>query len=1662
MDLLKSLTKRANSILEKVLTKLGDGGCPCPVIYIGHPPKTWQRALFEGVWYGYGNYYAPLFIRLSNKKSILICHFPLLSDRETFICDGKEYVYVPKLYTSDQKEREDKTRNLRFYGFKDSYESLLDILKNKLKRLPIISEETVFLIGGHSILFDYIRGKYKGFNCYLLDSTNPLSEVSHQRKFVFQGRGVKGRDSHPTHYGRLCIIETPESEDIGFALHLAKYAVPRDGEILTPLKDISTCRINNIPPKIDSNEYIIDKITSNKHGKVLARGGNDCELIDVSQAKYQDSHIDQLFGLAALQIPFIHHNDPARCIIAVKELKQALPLIEPEIPLIQTGAEEEVAKLSRRVIYAEESGKIKKVSSTEIIIRYDSGKKVTYHLIPKLPVLGKTDFSQKPCIKKGQEIEKGQPLINASGIINGKLALGINVLVAYMPYYGYNFEDGVVISESLANKLKSIHLERLTFLLKEKETFKKLVKEGQVVREGDEILEITQKKSSISKKKCPFGIEGEVVHTLIKADSIEIWIESKKGTELGDKLAGRHGNKGVVTKIVPDKEMPYFLDEKGEVDSKNSPNYHNENAPHTHVEMLLNPHGIPSRMNIGQLLETHMGWVAKYHPKDNIRQKAKQMGAPFADVNLDELSKWLKESGLDEYGKIKLRIYDSKNNKSLEVKHPVVVGYQYIMKLNQLASEKISYTSAFIPRDRVTLQPVRGRKIHGGQRIGEMETWALIAHQAWDILAEFLGEKSDARVLGRSRSIPETLCALIFYLRALYISLEFLDASKQPISPTKFHETPYLNIKGYRLRTIDPLKKTDFNKWGCKIVKGESGLKQFENILRKKKRPKTMGVIEFSGKILVEALTGTKNNRKILQPFYIKYLPVLPAIYWTPPLEIEEEGIKHKIRSLREIYKKILNNYNNKLKSTYLKRTLNEYFRILEHIIKSKRAKGFIREHILSKRINHSARAVIVPDPQIPIGKAGIPKKIMKSLKIQQQEEPIILNRQPTLHKYSLQAFKAIFIEENVIKINPLVCAGFNADFDGDQMAIYLPFKKPSETMFSDKLLLSTHGDLNLHLSQDIVSGVYYATNSDEGRREFFKIINDNEIINGLDTRPIDKESLKKIIKNYLIKDGIKMPSSLVEKIALFGFEKATLAGITFSIFDLKDLSLSREEREMENFGEDHIKKIEEKLWEKASETLKSKFNPVALMFVSGAKGNKSQLRQMIGVKGFVKRIDGKQINFPIISNYLEGLTPTEYFIASFGGRKKLTDRKIAISDMGKRFRDLIYSTSHLKITGDACNTTKGIYLSVEESLGRVLLENVYDSNGSIIARSEEIINEKCMEKIRQYKEEILVRSPLYCDKKEGICPKCFGWDPSQREFPKKGFPVGIVAAQAIGERNSQKVIDGEANSKDINKKFPSKYIPQKKEKERLLAMKKLYDGEIDSRYLEVYLRTLTKKGKYEKPPLADAAYRAPLLKLRKFANENKIIFDNDFKDWRDMLFIGGPKVSPLKEEPGYEHGDFPEQDKFIDKEEFEYLVHDEMLSLKEEIPIEEPELDKTKEYFLSTQLKPYIVGIITDSEGYSSIIGFLQVPLKTKQDKLKEVFSIAEIIVEKCFNRQGELIGKIKREEIATLLENKGIKKVPSLSNISRIVQKLFFWNMSTCKLMPAARSLGRGRPRV
>jgi DNA-directed RNA polymerase subunit beta len=673
-----------------------------------------------------------------------------------------------------------------------------------------------------------------------MDQTNSLAELTHKRRLSALGpgglsrerAGFEVRDVHHSHYGRICPIETPEGPNIGLIGSLATYArvnkfgfietpyrVVRDGTVTDEIVYLTADREDeyiiaqaNTPVDPESGRITSESVVSRYAEEYIEEPASRVQLMDVSPK--------QIVSVATALIPFLEHDDANRALMGANMQRQAVPLLQPSAPIVGTGMEYRAAKDSGSLVVASHAGTVTSVDAKGVTVRDREGVEKTYELLKFVRSNAGTCINQRPIVSVGDDVVAGQVLVDGPSSDQGELALGQNVLVAFMPWEGYNYEDAILISERMVkeDRFTSIHIEeyeceaRDTKLGPEEITrdipnvgedaLKDLDERG-IIRVGAEVrpedilvgkvtpkgeTELTAEERLLraifgeksrevrdTSLKVPHGEKGKIIDVKVFSREngdelspgvnhlVRVYVAQKRKILQGDKMAGRHGNKGVIAKVLPEEDMPYMED--------GSP-----------VDIVLNPLGVPSRMNLGQIMETHLGWAA--------RMLGMSVATPVFDgAHAEDIAEWLQDAGLPADGKTWLR--DGRSGERFS--RPITVGLIYMLKLAHLVDDKIHARSTG-PYSMITQQPLGGKAQFGGQRFGEMEVWALEAYGAAYTLQELLTVKSDD-VVGRVKTyeaivkgenvmepgVPESFKVLIKELQSLALDVKVLTENREEV-----------------------------------------------------------------------------------------------------------------------------------------------------------------------------------------------------------------------------------------------------------------------------------------------------------------------------------------------------------------------------------------------------------------------------------------------------------------------------------------------------------------------------------------------------------------------------------------------------------------------------------------------------------------------------------------------------------------------------------------------------------------------------------------------------------------------------------------------------------------------------------------------------------------
>lgn len=1516
---------------------------------------------------------------------------------------------------------------------KSKWEITRKVLNNIDNKDRDISE----ILGGANILKRQIEGVFEA--AQLPEQTNPLQMVSNHTKTTILGKAfggisgdnvnlMKDKEINPTHLGLLDPLQTPESSDTGLILHTPLGAKKSGNGLITQAYSTKLKKV--VPVSASDMEHAVVAYPDQFTFKQTASGVSATPISefvtvydsDRTTSKRAAKDVDYiltsskgLFSISANLVPFVQNTNGNRAMMASKHQEQAVSLKEREQPLVQTQTDRSGVSFESLIgsMYSHQApvdGKVVKIDSNAIYIQGSDRKPVKVSIYDQYPLNGsKHVIHAEPSVKVGDTVKKGQLIADTNFTKDGKLSIGTNLRTAYIPYKGYNFEDGVVISESAAKKLTSVHLHEETFTQypntlvdlnkwvayagAEKATpdrVKKIdkdgvIKVGQKVVPGD-ILICALFRSDVNKEHQQMtkmfksnlamynerGVYwdheygGTVAKVVRAGKEIKVFISTEQGMEPGDKIAGRHGNKGIVTKILPDHEMPK--------DKDGNP-----------VHVLLSPAGIPSRMNIGQVLETAASKIAKKTGKPYIIENFKP-GVDYSQKVLDDL-KAHNLSDTDE-------LFDPTSGKSLG---QVLTGEQFILKLDHQAEKKVTARSTGITQGGTYTdsgQAGRGSGVPGGgQKVGQLDTYALLAHGATAYMREAATFKSDknqsevwkAVMTGAPLPAPKvstTTLQFQDYLRGMGISMD-RKGDTYVLSPMTDKQTEHMaggksgeikmpakalkakggmteeeknglfdtkvtgGLKGEKwsyigldrkfpnptfengIKSLLGLKDAEFEELvGDKLVGGKSGFSIIEEKLAAINVKKELKASQDA----LPGLKGSDLNKMYKRVRYLKALdtldispvdaylnkslPVLPPTL--RPIKIGFDG-SQIVDDFNYLYLNI-GQMNEQVKgmdkATPLSIKQEQYASMYDAIRalkmngmdqgsgskarhytglmekmtgKGKQPKqSFFQDKVISKRQDLSGRSVVIPDPELNLDEVGVPKVMamemfkpfivkemvrtlvatnpldalmkikqndpnaVKALEKVMQDRPVIMKRDPALHKFSIQAFKPKLVEGKSINIHPLVCGGFNADFDGDTLALYVPVSdeavaEAKEKMMPSKNLFSptSYGLMPLP-SQDAVIGMYLATGW--GKKINFVASKEEDVVDPLKANRIqptdvisymgkettagrlllhmgvpqamkphqkllyDKEFRmnKGALKNILTEVARNHPEEYAVAADHFkkhGINLAYLEGASVGIKDFHDGKGIRDQvLKPYKKQEDQIRKTVKdpkerdkqivKLYQKAQGELKSVGtaaydrrgdNRMYAWASSGAKGNWEQFGQMVMGPLIVQDPAKKEVPVPITTSFGEGLPISQYWASLHGARKGTIDRASGTADPGALTKDLVNTVMGYKITMEDCGTKKGVLLDVKEVdiEGRLLAQEIKLQDNTIVPRNT-ILSTVEIGRIKNSKiNQIVVRSSLHCEARNGICQKCFGLN-ENRKFHSIGTNIGTIAGHAVGEPVTQ------------------------------------------------------------------------------------------------------------------------------------------------------------------------------------------------------------------------------------------------------------------------------------
>jgi len=1472
-----------------------------------------------------------------------------------------------------------------------------------------------------------IRTMYRTSLANVPDQTNPLEMLSGQQKTTITGEGgIKSAHGiseeaklvDPSHLGYLDPIHTPEGQSTGVTLRLPLGAKKRGHDVTIRMFNVKTGRTEDVTPEkaMSANVVLPDQVTW-KGGKPVAAAktvkmsgpGNDVIEGPMKKADYVMKDPVQMFSMASNLVPFIAADHPNRSTMAGRHMEQAIPLASREAPLVQSMA----AKNSFEKVMGQYAGHasrwggtVTQVKKDGIVIKGEDGKSHEVQLYDHFPLNADKGFMHSvPLVKPGDTVKKGQAVADTNFTKDGTLALGTNLKVGYMPYKGYNFEDGVVISESAAQKLSSEHLHRKTLerdkqVLLNKNKFqayapdamtreqadklddKGIVKPGQLVLPGDTLIaalrertdrredkELAMIHKSLVKPYADASVKWEADHPGIvqevftKGKKTAVHVKTLEPAEIGDKLAGRHGNKGIITKILPDHEMPQLKDG-------------------TPLQILLNPTGVPGRTNLGQMLETAAGKIAQKTGQTYTIKNFQPNEDLHAKVTAD-----LKKHGLSD----KEEVVDPSSGRVLG---SILTGPQHIIKLKHQVEKKLvaraggpgyAYDRNLVPK---------GGGPHGAQALGTLGLYSMLAHGAKANLREMQTLKSDAgqndefwAALQAGEPLPAPRPTFAYnkftsYLNALGVNVkkegnnlslvpftdqqvkemsngEIKDAGRMvrakdlkpevgglfdpqvtgglegtkwghirlaepmpnPLFERAIQSLTGLDQKGY-MDVVTGRKAVDKN--GKVVSKLDSGVTGGPGIAQLLKKVDTSTALADAQKALenpnlkgnrldqinkrVKFLSALNNaGLNAHDAYMMKNVPVLPpsmrplsqlpngdlnfddlnGLYKGVHLTSHQLGNAPAVLPEEEKQETREELYDGLRALTGLSGNPSREFRGILDIIGGKRLEtsgghatgkklgspkeGFFQKKLVQRKQDLSMRSTIVPEPALGLDEVGIPRQaaleiykpfvvrelrgmtgitpleaqkqikqggelVNRALERVVEQRPVLLKRDPALHKYSVQAFKPRIVGGKAVQIHPLVTSGFNADFDGDTMAAFVPVTNEAvdeaKKMYPSRNLFSpSTGNLMYTPTLETQLGLYGITQSGKKTDHSFKDIkevhsavnkgtlgfNDHVKVGGIastagrfligealpppmradflkKTDPMGKREQRELLTT-LAKDHRNDYGEVVNKLKDLGNRWSTETAFSLGLDDIKPERAMRDRimkaADKNSVGRSDAKSVQ--AYDKATQAMSKQIDSIStqdnnlmLMHRAGIKPTMDTLRQIKMAPMLITNAKGETIPTPVRKSYAEGLDLADYWTSMSGARKGIIQKVQQVQEPGYLSKQVMNSVMNNVIASDDCGTSKGISLAVDEKdvLDRHLATTVRAGNKTFTAGT--LITPEVRNSLRNNKVgKVVVRSPLRCQHGPGVCKKCYGLTEDGKP-PEIGLNVGVLAGQAIGERATQ------------------------------------------------------------------------------------------------------------------------------------------------------------------------------------------------------------------------------------------------------------------------------------
>ena len=1451
------------------------------------------------------SYQAELTVRLKRKGATsvveaVVGHLPLMTARGTFVVSGVEKVVTGELVDACEnrttRENDLAERRVKLVGeqLAEALAPAFDgaIEQNNELRFPYLAEAVSRFFTANPLV-------------QRAETTNPLALLTQLRRVVQtdvgRQRGHLPRQIHRSHWGRLCNVDTPEGERIGLNLTVAVLAgVDEDGFLTAPYRRRSDGDLAYLNAAEQAATTVTDGCCSDAAlvarygGKILALQAGEIVRTKEGDAEYLTTHSVQSLGPSASLIPFLANDDSNRALMGNNMQKQALPLLHPQAPMVRTGMEGRIAADARAAVLAPADGVVKRVSAEEIVVRGHGEHSFGLEGFAPSPL--STCQRQRPLVRRGDKIAAGQILADGPATDHGVLALGRNLLVGFLPWDGFNFEDAVVVSQRLVDEeaFTSIKVKEYIDVIRKTDADRMttgighlprgagdnlspsgIVREGASIAGGDILVAKSTSGPKIDRSlRLPLGHAGTVIgvdHFIAdRGDPLAAGVEQlikvrvavRRPLRVGDKLASRHGAKGVVGLVLPEDEMPVLPDGRA-------------------LEMLVSPLGLPSRMNFGQVLEAHAGLSA--HALNCVFESP-----GFNGALTEEVGDLLEEAGLPRSGMLQLR--DGRTGQLFE--RETTVGYIYYMKLDHMADDVIKTRSPGPMTARETPEKLQG------YRLGIMETWALQAHGAAHMLREMStvqgysgqgpGLAYQALVQGIELPPPRTTQSIVrlsSQLRGLCLDLQLLDADGHRIGLNDAGEGPDLytiEIASMAFATTQTVEG-----WGPVIELPDATAVE---VFLQSDAPDSVGLIPLACPVSHPWRTMLPADTK---PPEIARLPVLARSLRNGRAH---DSLYLALAAVNDIVRS--EDISDAEAQSALQEAVDELIGDgrggvgMSRLLYGKR--GWFAAAMTGNRVDYSGKAVIAPGPDLLQDECGLPRRMARSLfapfvvrsllragKAESEQEArrmirnrdgraeraldqvastrlVLLHRAPVLHRWGIQAFRPVLTEEEVLRLHPLTNVTFNADFDGDALEVFLPLsteaQREAQKMRPTANQVGSADGTYIHgLSQEMVLGCYYATAAAAKDKKVIGVASIDAVAiafdqgdlcihdpvrvtgsSGISTvgrvlfsqllpaeldwteGQVDKWALETLLDRCWHQLGAASAAELANAMMGFGFRMATRSGVslgkdTLSQFTGYDEMLAaawqradeiaatgNDEQEVDHWMEVHDRMTLLALEEHAAQ--EDGLNPTHMMAVSGARGNSNQLRQQIAMRGLFVRQDGSPYSIPCTTTNVRGQSPLEFLAGVEGARRGLADCTLKAARSGHLFKRIVNAVQDVLITEENCGTDSSLekrslhgrqreVQTLEKRIaGRFAAADILlpgskvpiVTAGNLIGRDEAaVVGQGAVESV-------LVRSPITCESSRGVCSKCYGVELSRWSPATVHLPVGIIAAQSLGELLTQ------------------------------------------------------------------------------------------------------------------------------------------------------------------------------------------------------------------------------------------------------------------------------------